>query len=410
MSKQANRLVAVLAAAAFVEWLGASAILPLLPAYLRHHGTSPGLVGVVMSSYFIAGLVLQYPVGHLGDRIGQRPVLITGLLAYALGSLGFLLHPGAYGYAALRAAQGAGAGAAQVASFAIIGAAVPADRRGRAFSYLFAGQLGGMAIGPLAGSIAGVSGMDMLFVGTAIASTVAGIGVLGGLPHLPASRHATVARLHVGRLLTGVLLTGIVGGLVTGVYETCWTMLLDLRGAHAWQVGLSWTLFATPFAIFSPVAGWLADHLDRIKLTITALAASLGFAATYPFLHSLAWLIGLGAGESIAVAIVYPAAQSLLAQSAPEAAQGRAQGMFTSIQTASIALSAGVAGALFGVAPWVPFVGAAALSALITATLPMVWQRVPPAPVTPGREPEVRCYEGTSATPRPSVAQPASRS
>lgn len=119
MTGSGRRFVLVLAGTAFVEWLGASAILPLLPAYLRHHGSSPGVVGLVMSSYFVAGLVLQYPLGHLGDRIGQRPILVGGLLSYALGSLGFLLDPGAGGYVALRAAQGAGAGAVQVASFAL---------------------------------------------------------------------------------------------------------------------------------------------------------------------------------------------------------------------------------------------------------------------------------------------------
>src|SRR5947199_819024 len=137
MTRSAHRFVVVLAGAGFVEWLGASAILPLLPAYLRQHGTSPAVVGLVMASYFIAGLVLQYPFGYLGDRIGHRPVLVGGLLIYALGSLGFLLNPGAGGYVALRAAQGAGAGAVQVASFALVGAAVAPDRRGRAFSLLF---------------------------------------------------------------------------------------------------------------------------------------------------------------------------------------------------------------------------------------------------------------------------------
>lgn len=375
-----KRLVGVLAAAAFVEWLGASAILPLLPAYLRHHGTSPGMVGVVMSAYFVAGLLLQYPVGHLGDRIGQRPVLVAGLLTYALGSLGFLLHPGAAGYVALRAAQGAGAGAAQVASFAIIGAAVPMERRGRAFSLLFTGQLGGMAIGPLAGSTAGVSGMGLLFASTAIASTIASVAVVSGLPALPAPHHESSSPLRINRMFGGVLLSGVVGGLVIGVYETCWTLLLDLRGAHAWQVGLSWTLFAAPFAAFSPLAGWMADHLDRTKLTTAGLGASLCFAATYPFLHSLAWLIGLGSAEAIATVIVYPAAQSLLAQSVSISAQGRAQGAFSAVQTASIALAAGVAGAMFGVKPWVPFVSAAGVSAVITAALPFVWRQVPSIP------------------------------
>lgn len=369
-----RRFVLVLAGAGFMEWLGASAILPLLPAYLRHHGTSPAVVGLVMASYFVASLAVQYPLGHLGDKIGHRPVLVGGLLVYAAGSLGFLLHPGAGAYVLLRATQGAGAGAVQVASFALVGAAVAAERRGSAFSLLFAGQLGGAAIGPLAGSIAGVSGMGILFVITAATSTVAGLWVLRSLPAVRAVPDATKTRLVMSRLLVGVIVTGIVGGLIQGVYETCWTLLLDLRGAHAWQVGLSWTLFAAPFAAVSPIAGRLVDRFNRRTLAFWALLSSLGFAATYPFLHSLALLLGLGAVESIGVAIAYPAAQSLLSQSVAPAALGRAQGLNNGLQTAAIAASAAVSGALFSVAPWVPFVGAAALSAVLTGTLPFIWR------------------------------------
>jgi MFS family permease len=374
MTGTARRFIFVLAGTAFIEWLGASAILPLLPAYLRHHGSSTGVVGLVMSAYFVAGLVVQYPLGHLGDRIGHRPILVGGLLCYALGSLGFLLHPGAGGYILLRGAQGAGAGAVQVASFALVGAAVPADRRGRAFSMLFAGQLGGAAIGPLAGSIAGISGMGVLFVVTAATSTIASIWVLSSLPRVASTRDAVRTRLVVNRLLLGVVITGLIGGLITGVYETCWTLLLDLRGAHAWQVGLSWTLFAAPFAAFSPLAGRMADRFNRAKLTVAALASSVFFAALYPYLHYLPLLIGLGAVESIGVAVAYPAAQSLLAQSVPATALGRAQGLSNATQTAAMAASAAASGVLFGIGPWVPFVGAAAISGLLICSLPLIWR------------------------------------
>ena len=374
MTRSARHFLFVLTGTAFIEWLGASAILPLLPAYLRHHGTSTATVGLVMSAYFVAGLIVQYPLGHLGDRIGQRPVLIGGLLSYAVGSLGFLLHPGAAGYIALRGAQGAGAGAVQVASFAMVGAVVAPDRRGRAFSWLFAGQLGGMAIGPLAGSFAGISGMPILFVATAITSTVASGWALSSLPRVGGATDAERSRLVVNRLLLGVVVTGVVGGLITGVYETCWTLLLDLRGAHAWQVGLSWTLFAAPFAAFSPLAGRMADRFNRVTLTIGALTSSVFFAALYPFLHWLPLLIGLGSVESIGVAVAYPAAQSLLAQSVPASALGRAQGLSNGTQTAAMAVSAAASGALFGIAPWVPFVGAAACAAALIALLPLIWR------------------------------------
>jgi DHA1 family multidrug resistance protein-like MFS transporter len=392
---RARRLVAVLSIAAFVESLGAGAILPLLPAYLRQHGSSPTIVGFVMSAYFIAGLIVQYPAGRLGDRIGHRPVVVAGLLLYAVGSLGFVLHPGAGGYIVLRGVQGAGNGAVLVAAFALIGVAVPDERRGRAFSTLFAGQLAGLGIGPLAGAAVGISGMEWLFVATAVTSTLAAVAVVVGLPPVPAApkrdqsiRAAVPIPRATRRLFAGVVVTAVIGGLITGTYETCWTMLLDSRGATVFQVGLSWTLFALPFAAVSPFAGRLADRLDRRWLTIVALFSTVCFCATYPYLHSVAWLIGLGGVEAVGVAISYPAAQALLAQSAPSAALGRAQGTVSASQTGASALAAGVGGAMFGVGAWLPFVSTAVISGILTLSLLVIWQVRSPGPAPAAEPPE----------------------
>ena len=384
---RARRLVAVLSIAAFVESLGAGAILPLLPAYLRAHGSSPTIVGFVMSAYFIAGLIVQYPAGRLGDRVGHRPVVVAGLLLYALGSLGFVLHPGPIGYIALRGVQGAGNGAVLVAAFALIGVAVPDARRGRAFSTLFAGQLAGLGIGPLAGAAVGIDGMEWLFVATAVTSTLAAVAVVVGLPPVaaaPKRGRATRAPVAIPpaarRLFAGVVVTAVVGGLITGTYETCWTMLLDSRGATVFQVGLSWTLFAIPFAAVSPFAGRLADRLDRRRLTVVALLSTVGFCATYPYLHSVAWLIGLGGLEAVGVAISYPAAQALLSQSAPPSALGRAQGVVSASQTGASAIAAGVGGAMFGVGAWLPFVSTAVICGALTLSLLVIWQVRSPGP------------------------------
>jgi DHA1 family multidrug resistance protein-like MFS transporter len=373
MTPAARRLVWVLSATAFIEWLGAGAVLPLLPTYLRHHGSSAAMVGLVMAAYFIAGLVLQYPAGQLSDRFGQRSVLIGGLLCYAAGSLGFLASPGDIGYVALRATQGAGAGAVEVAALSLVGVAVAPEFRGRAFARVFAGQLGGLAIGPLVGSLAGIGGMAELFAATAVTSTAAGIVVLVALPRMRAPKTGGRGRLVIGRLAAGVVITGMIGGFTTGVYESCWTLLLDHRGASDWQVGLSWTLFAAPFVAFSPIAGRMADRLDRRWLAVLALTSTGAFATSYPFLSAPALLIGLGAVEAVGVAIAYPAAQSLLAQSVPPDSLGRAQGLLAAVQTGAMAVGAGIGGVLFGVEPWVPFVAVGIITAALLGVLVPLW-------------------------------------
>src|SRR2546421_166046 len=94
----------------------------------------------------------------------------------------FALSVGAGGYVALRGLQGIGAGAVQVAGLALVGVVVPAAGRGRAFAVVFAAQLAGMALGPLAGSAAGVENLHWLFIATAVVSMSAAIPVWLGTP------------------------------------------------------------------------------------------------------------------------------------------------------------------------------------------------------------------------------------
>jgi DHA1 family multidrug resistance protein-like MFS transporter len=375
----ARRVVAALVVAVFVQGVGASAVLPLLPLFLRAHGTTDSMVGAVMASFFVAGVLTQYVAGQLTDRAGHRRVIVAGLLLYSVASLGFTATVGPGGYVALRGLQGVGSGAVQIASLALVGVVVPLERRGRAFSAVFGAQLAGMAVGPLAGSLAGLTYLRWLFVATAVASLLAVVPVAAGAT-APVAAKRDAERpppLTISKALFGVAVVGVASGLVTGVYETCWSLLMNSRGAAPWQIGLSWTLFAVPFAAFSPTAGRLADRLDRRKLAIGAVFASSAFAASYPFIPSVAALMGLGMLEALGVAVALPAAQSLLTQTAAPEALGRAQGFFTTAETASIAIAAGVSGALFGVGRWVPFVSAALVGGLLTLTLPALWRSLP---------------------------------
>jgi len=388
----ATRIVHALVVTEFLQGIGASAVLPLLPLYLRAHHISPGAVGAVMSAFFVAGVFTQYVAGHLADRISHRTVIVAGLVLYAAASVAFALPVGTGGYIALRALQGVGAGAVQVAGLALVGVVVPLRTRGRAFSAVSAAQLAGMALGPLAGSLAGVANLRWLFVATAAASLAAAAPILVHAPRATFVEAAAQTRvpLQVTRALVGVALVGVIGGLVTGVYETCWSLLMNSRGAAAWQIGLSWTLFALPYAAFSPVAGRLVDRLNRQRLAMFAVLATCAFAASYPFLGEVWLLMALGTVEAVGVAIALPAAQSMLSQTAPPEALGRAQGVSTTAQTAALAVAAAVSGVMFGAARWVPFVTFAAVGAALSATLPTLWRALPThatpgsAPITPG--------------------------
>jgi DHA1 family tetracycline resistance protein-like MFS transporter len=86
----------------FIELLGYSLFLPLLPYYAGTLGAGPGLIGILIGSNAVAQLLAAPLIGRLSDTWGRRPMLlvsITGtILSFAL--LG-LVEPLGRGLAAL---------------------------------------------------------------------------------------------------------------------------------------------------------------------------------------------------------------------------------------------------------------------------------------------------------------------
>ncbi len=71
----------------FVDLLGFSLILPLLPYYAEEYGASPFVVGLLVASYAAASLVGSPLLGRLSDRYGRRPVLLLSVLGTLVGFL-----------------------------------------------------------------------------------------------------------------------------------------------------------------------------------------------------------------------------------------------------------------------------------------------------------------------------------
>ena len=263
---RSRRLIGTLTLTVFLQWMGATAIVPMLPVYIRHLGGTDALAGVVMASFFAAGVLSQYPIGRVTDRIGRRPVLVAGLLTYGAASFAFLLPINASAAIGLRALQGVGAGAATVAALAMISGSVAVERRGRAFASVYSGELAGMAIGPLVGSIVGVHYMWAMFLASGLLAVGACVPALAlresddiALARAARTRQdgtlRPLLRVRVNRSMTGALICGAALGLTSGVYDICWTLLLVARGASGLEIGISWTLFAVPFVLAARPSG-----------------------------------------------------------------------------------------------------------------------------------------------------------
>ena len=94
--------------------------LPALPALTRDLGASMGAAQLTMSALILAFGLGQLVWGPVADRVGRRPVLLTGLALYTAASVGSVLAGDIHTLIVWRVLQGAALAAAVVCARAML--------------------------------------------------------------------------------------------------------------------------------------------------------------------------------------------------------------------------------------------------------------------------------------------------
>ncbi|MEH6580932.1 MAG: MFS transporter [Halioglobus sp.] len=110
MNALERRSVSSLALLYSFRMLGLFMVLPLLALYAGDFpDASPAQIGLALGIYGLTQALLQIPFGWLSDRVGRKPVIVGGLLVFALGSVVAAMADSMDGIVLGRALQGAGA-------------------------------------------------------------------------------------------------------------------------------------------------------------------------------------------------------------------------------------------------------------------------------------------------------------
>ncbi|MER6950140.1 MFS transporter [Nonomuraea sp. NPDC000554] len=370
--REPGRAMWPLYAAGFTTAFGAHAVAANLGGLSHDAVTSLLVLGGLLALYDGVEILLKPVFGTLADRVGARPVLIGGLIAFAAASALYAAADSPGWLWAARLGQGAAASAFSPSASALVARLNPAAKRGRAFGgYGFYKSIG-YTLGPLLGGVlVWAGGLRLLFAVTAVLG--AGVAAWAALavpavPPLPRDRQTVLdlaRRLSASWFLVPTAaLAGATAALSVGVG------FLPVSGAAAGlgtvATGAAVSVLAACAALVQPAAGRALDTgrlTTRAGLVAGLLATAAGLAcATLPGLPGIlagAALIGAGTG------LITPLGFAALAASTPQERLGQTMG------SAELGRELGDAGGPLLVATIATFstlaLGFAALAALLAA-------------------------------------------
>jgi MFS family permease len=164
LTRTERRAISSLSAIFGLRMLGMFLILPVFALYAETLTDDHTLIGLALGAYGLTQALLMIPFGMASDRYGRKPVILLGLLIFALGSFVAANADSIYGIIFGRALQGAGAISAAVT--ALLADLTREEKRTQAMATIgmtigltFAGS---MAAGPLLYAWIGVPGMFLL--------------------------------------------------------------------------------------------------------------------------------------------------------------------------------------------------------------------------------------------------------
>ena len=172
------------------------ALPPLFPLLRSEFGVSYATLGALVGVFYAASGITQFASGFAVDRLGARPVLLSGLALLAGGTALASLAPGIAWLFPIVALMGVGNGVFHPADFAILNANVAPRRLGHAYSSHGIGGNLGYALAPVMSFALGTAFGWRAALVAMCALGVVGLVVIASQRALLVSHRADDAHLH----------------------------------------------------------------------------------------------------------------------------------------------------------------------------------------------------------------------
>ncbi len=359
---RAERLVVlVVAAAQFINVLEFMIVMPLGPDFALQLGVPASRLAFVAAAYTAAAAVAGIAGAFFLDRFGRRRALAVSMAGLILSTASIGLATSFASLMASRALAGLFGGPATSISMSIVADAVPAERRGRAFSTVLTSTAVAAVLGvPVALELARVAGWRTPFVAVALLGLVA-LYLTTRMPRSidqqrgasPESAwHAIVSLLRDGTVQRSYLLTFVVQLSMFLIIPNISAYLQLNLGFPRERLGWLYFVGGLASVLATRLVGRLVDRYGSMPVATVALAfivsvLTLGFAREMPvrwvWVAFVTFMLALGARN-----VSY---NTLVSKVPASPVRARFQSLQSAVQHVAISVGGGMGGWLLSTAP-----------------------------------------------------------
>jgi len=360
----------------FIDLLGFSLILPLLPYYAETFQASQTVTGILIASYALMQLIGAPILGRLSDRFGRRPVLLVSVFGTFLGFLLLGFANALWMLFASRILDGLTGGNLSVAQ-AYISDVTDEKSRSKGLGMVGAAFGLGFIIGPVTGGLLSQWGYAVPAFAAAAVSLINLILIYAWLPEsltedkrsqMTEKRPAvTLNALLVAfqRPFTGsILITRFFFGLAFAIFQTIFSLYaLQKFNLSARDTGFVLTYVGVLSVI---VQGFLVGRLTsqfREDVLISASVVLMGFSLLgWALAPSLLWIYIIMTPTALSGGLLNTLLSSTLTKAVAPQEIGGILGLSASVESATRIIAPLLGGVLLQqIGAWAPGIFGAAV-------------------------------------------------